>query len=367
MKFILKFLVVCGLLFTSAVAEEFSKKASGETELVQEGHGKEFCPVCGMSLKNHYKTSHASHLEDGTTRQYCSIRCLVVDNMENNASLDDVKVVDVKSEKLILAKDAFYVVGSKVPGTMSKASKLAFAKESDAKEFAASMGGEVVGFKEALNTAKETLKEENEARKAMLSKKRIPMGEKIYKAKCKEIDPSKFTQINFLKDEIYAKCGKIEEAEAQSVALYLWNAIRKGANHKVVVSHDDKCPVCGMFPYKYPRWAAKAYYGEKYFAFDGVKDMFKYIIKPEKYGGDSKAWADKIEVTDYYTQNAIDGRKAFYVVGSDVLGPMGNELIPFADESDAKAFKFDHKGTDILTFDEVKMPLICKLDGEGCE
>jgi len=37
---------------------------------------------------------------------------------------------------------------------------------------------------------------------------------------------------------------------------------------------------------------------------------------------------DSIYVTDYYNLTLIDGYQAFYVVGSNVYGPMGKELIP---------------------------------------
>ena len=47
----------------------------------------------------------------------------------------------------------------------------------------------------------------------------------------------------------------------------------------------------------------------------------------------------KILVTDYYSQKAIDGTKAYYVIRSDVYGPMGHEFIPFASMEDAKTFK----------------------------
>jgi nitrous oxide reductase accessory protein NosL len=34
---------------------------------------------------------------------------------------------------------------------------------------------------------------------------------------------------------------------------------------------------------------------------------------------------------------------AYYVLGSDIYGPMGRELIPFEKEADAKEFIKDHQ------------------------
>jgi nitrous oxide reductase accessory protein NosL len=58
----------------------------------------------------------------------------------------------------------------------------------------------------------------------------------------------------------------------------------------------------------------------------------------------------------------IDAGSAFFVVGSDVYGPMGKELIPFISRADAEAFKKDHKGKRILRFEDIKPGVIKKLD-----
>ena len=50
------------------------------------------------------------------------------------------------------------------------------------------------------------------------------------------------------------------------------------------------------------------------------------------------------------------------MVGSDVYGPMGKELMPFQDEAAAKEFKVDHKGTAILSFQAITPALIKTLD-----
>jgi nitrous oxide reductase accessory protein NosL len=67
-------------------------------------------------------------------------------------------------------------------------------------------------------------------------------------------------------------------------------------------------------------------------------------------------------VTDYYSLNLIDGLRAYYVLGSNVYGPMGHELIPFAKESDAKEFMKDHQGKSIVTFQDVKYEMVKALD-----
>ena len=69
-----------------------------------------------------------------------------------------------------------------------------------------------------------------------------------------------------------------------------------------------------------------------------------------------------IYVTDYYDLTFIGGYEAFYVVGSDVYGPMGRELIPFKTEAAARDFMKDHNGKSILGFKGVTAQVIKGLD-----
>ncbi|CAG1021539.1 Copper-binding lipoprotein NosL [Patescibacteria group bacterium] len=136
------------------------------------------------------------------------------------------------------------------------------------------------------------------------------------------------------------------------------------ADNTVTITKEDRCPVCGMFVYKYPKWVAQIYFndGKSYF-YDGAKDMFKHIFDTPKYTADkTAAMINKMYVTDYYEVELIDAKTAFYVIGSDVLGPMGHELLPFKDEESAKEFLEDHKGTKILRYQDVTPEIIASLD-----
>jgi len=370
-KAIITVIFILGFISLSPANEMFSKVASDQPTLVQKGAKKAWCPVCGMNLKRFYKTSYAYH-----DQQFCSLRCLAVDMQDNNMSLEDIKVVDAKTEKLIPATTAWYVVGSKIKGTMTKVSKLAFATKTNAEAFVKIYGGKVVDFKKALALAKASLSSDIAMITQKKEKKIYPMGKKLFEKKCQaDMNLSNYSQINALKASIVkAKlCSPLKEKQLQAVALYLWevkrvNLMSKNEEH-VNVKKDEKCPVCGMFTYKYPKWAAQIFYKdgeqEEHYSFDGVKDLMKFYFDPMawgKYANAKKANISKILVTDYYTQKAIDGTKAFYVVGSDVLGAMGNELIPFAHQSDAKTFLADHHGKSIVTFDKITKEEVYKLD-----
>lgn len=129
-------------------------------------------------------------------------------------------------------------------------------------------------------------------------------------------------------------------------------------------SATDTCPVCGMFVAKYPEWVATVLYKDGHaHHFDGSKDLFKYLLDMPKWApGDKAEDIQSIGVTEYYGLTRIDAKLAFYVIGSDVLGPMGHELIPFATKEDADAFLEDHKGSQVLTTDEISTEMLGKLD-----
>jgi len=115
-----------------------------------------------------------------------------------------------------------------------------------------------------------------------------------------------------------------------------------------------------MYVEKYKNWIATIVLedGSQVF-FDGPKDMFKYLLNLEKYKKKPEDIA-QVYVTDYYAIRFIDARDSFFVSGSDVMGPMGPELVPTGKESDAKTFLEDHAGKEILMFGDVSLENIPK-------
>ncbi len=140
--------------------------------------------------------------------------------------------------------------------------------------------------------------------------------------------------------------------------------VSAGERGPITPTEKEKCPVCGMFVKKYPDWVGQVLFKDgSHAVFDGAKDLFKYYLNPKKYNpGRTLADIDSIYVTDYYRVEPIDAYKALYVIGSDMYGPMGKELIPFANAQDAKGFMKDHKGRAVLTFTEVTLNVLKGLD-----
>ncbi len=207
-------------------------------------------------------------------------------------------------------------------------------------------------------------------------KKIYPMGKKIFAKRCKQdINLAKYTDIDELTEDIKNKelCKSLRKKQFQALSLYLWEVKRFGdakkVEEKIILKEDEKCPVCGMFTYKYPRWATQIFYkdnaNEYHHSFDGVKDMMKFYFDANAFGDYShfqKKFITKMLVTDYYSQKAIDARDAYFVIGSDVYGPMGDELIPFDSEAKAKNFYMDHRGIKVIKFSDILEDEVYKLD-----
>ncbi len=126
----------------------------------------------------------------------------------------------------------------------------------------------------------------------------------------------------------------------------------------------DTCPVCGMFVALYPDWTATVLYKDGHaHHFDGAKDLFNYLLNLPKYApGHAEADIAAIGVTEYYGVTRIDARSAWYVIGSDTLGPMGHELVPLATQAEAEEFLKDHRGQRIVRFTNVDLKLLENLD-----
>ena len=371
-----KFILILTIILTSHLFADFSKKATVSPKLFQNGEGKQWTPITGQNIAKFYKTSYVAKLtSNGRFRQYGSISELLMDAKENGIDIKSVKVIDAKTQRYIDAKSAYFLLNSTVQPTFGVVGTLAFKDKKSVLDYAKKYGGKVVNFKEALHVTQKNLKNSIYFMTNIYKKKLYPMGERIYKKECKKIDLSDYIEINELESDISKGkiCGDLSDRHIFALALYLWDVKKEGGvsnnTQKVKVTKDEKCPVCGMFVYKYPRWAAQIFYKHKdhthHLSFDGVKDMMKFYFNALKWGKyvfAKRKNITKMLVTDYYTQKAFDARDAYFVVGSNIYGPMGNELIPFSTKQEAENFKEDHKGKKILKFSEIKESLPYSLD-----
>jgi copper chaperone NosL len=126
----------------------------------------------------------------------------------------------------------------------------------------------------------------------------------------------------------------------------------------------ETCPVCGMLVAKYPNWSASVTWKDgRVQYFDGAKDLCKFLHDLRRYAPRRQAQEiASLTVTEFYDLKPIDARQAFFVIGSDVPGPMGHELVPLATRADAEEFLRDHHGKRIIRFSEVTPQLVAAVD-----
>jgi len=118
---------------------------------------------------------------------------------------------------------------------------------------------------------------------------------------------------------------------------------------------EDRCPVCGMRVKPYANWIAQIIFNDgTYAVFDGPKDMLKYYFDVPKYNRrKTKEDIAGIYVTEYYGTKLMKAQDVYFVIGSEVKGPMGDELVPVRSKAEAEVFMSDHRGKRVLAFEEL--------------
>ena len=112
------------------------------------------CVNCGMDRNKWARTRHEFKTTKGTFYT-CAIACVAVMGLKLKEEPRDVKVAEyLRPMKMLNADEAFYVMGSTARGTMTSVSKIAFSDKKEAVAFAATYGGRVVRFKDALAAAR---------------------------------------------------------------------------------------------------------------------------------------------------------------------------------------------------------------------
>ena len=124
-----------------------------------------------------------------------------------------------------------------------------------------------------------------------------------------------------------------------------------------------RCPVCGMYPARFQRWAAQTLFkdGDAHY-FDSPVDLFAFQQRIDRHDkGHSISDIAVSFVSDFETGQSIEAQHAFFVHGSSVVGPMRDADLPaFAGRKAAEALTRS-RGGKVLTFAEITPELILSL------
>ena len=116
------------------------------------------CPYCGMDRTKWQHSRHLVQYDDDLVDGTCSIHCLAISlSLNIDRGPKAIYAADFGAEgdikPLVNADRARYLIGSKLPGTMTANSKMAFAAEAAAQAAQQAQGGELAGFDQALRQA----------------------------------------------------------------------------------------------------------------------------------------------------------------------------------------------------------------------
>lgn len=125
-----------------------------------------------------------------------------------------------------------------------------------------------------------------------------------------------------------------------------------------------RCPVCGMYPARFPRWAAQSIFrdGAAHY-FDSPINLFVFLQRVDRY--DSRYAVDDVAVsfvTDFETGQWIEAQDAFFVHGSSAFGPMRDADLPAFASREAADTLTRSRGGKVLAFTEVTPELIQSLN-----
>lgn len=131
------------------------------------------------------------------------------------------------------------------------------------------------------------------------------------------------------------------------------------------VPPQARCPVCGMFPARSPEWAAQVIFqnGDAQF-FDSPLSLFMYLQNPERYSpGRSQQTIVARYVNNATHHQWIDATTAWYVHGSNALGPMRSGNLPaFQSRDDAAQFA-RKRGGRVVAFGDIDAKLLATIPG----
>lgn len=145
------------------------------------------CPYCGMSRTKWHHSRHLVQYDDGLVDGTCSIHCLSISlSLNIDRGPKAIYAADfgstAKIKPLIKVDKASYLIGSKLKGTMSKQSRMAFSSADAAKNEQAKSGGELGDFDDALREAYLGMA----GNTTMIRKRRAERRKKMMKMKMKK-------------------------------------------------------------------------------------------------------------------------------------------------------------------------------------
>jgi hypothetical protein len=133
-------------------------------------------------------------------------------------------------------------------------------------------------------------------------------------------------------------------------------------NGQLRVSEPDRCPVCAMFPAKRPQTATALVLADgRTFYFCGNGCLLRAWHGAPVYLNVPQESIQRMVTRDYFSAEPLDAQKAWWVAGSDVVGPMGPAIVALPDEQAVARFKQDHGGSTVFQLAQITPQLWARI------
>ncbi len=251
-----------------------------------------FCSLCGMDRQQYAQSRMFIEYAENKATGTCSIHCAAGEiSVNRNKTLTSMRVADYLTKKLIPAEKAFWVIGGKKPGVMTRRAKWAFNEKGEAERFFKENGGRLGTFHDAMKATFEDMYEDIRMIREKRKMKQMRMTDVKNYPECKY-------------------CGMMREKYAHSRAL---------------IEYDEGSVVgtCSVHCLSL--------------------DLALNMDKTPK----------AIMAGDYNTKKLIDAEKAFWVLGGKKMGVMSiRGKWAFEEKEGANKF-IEENGGRMAAFDEV--------------
>jgi copper chaperone NosL len=120
------------------------------------------------------------------------------------------------------------------------------------------------------------------------------------------------------------------------------------------IGPKDRCPVCGMFPFKRPEHAAALVLDDgRTFYFCANRCLLRAWRETKRYLNVHADAIERMVVLDFFSGTSLDAQTAMWVAGSDVIGPMGPSLATLRTSEDVVRFQARHGGATVFQMKQI--------------
>jgi copper chaperone NosL len=120
------------------------------------------------------------------------------------------------------------------------------------------------------------------------------------------------------------------------------------------IGPKDRCPVCGMFPFKRPEHAAAMVLDDgRTFYFCANRCLLRAWREADRYLNVNADAIARMVVRDFFRGTPLEAQTALWVAGSDVIGPMGPALATLRTAEDVVRFQARHGGETVFQMKQI--------------